>query len=178
MLHYEDKTFTVAATQDQFVATPSQQLLYENHPQDSRVTGPHDIAPTVAVKFGTGGGNVPLGQGVDPVTWQPGNLRRDAGADPSTVATTTLKASMGDQMPHVATPMAVRRLLPSECEALQGFPRDWTKISWRGKSPDQCPDGPRYKAIGNSMAVNCMYWIGRRIQLVDDLVAELNQQKG
>jgi DNA (cytosine-5)-methyltransferase 1 len=172
MLHYEDKTFTVAATQDQFVATPSQQLLYENHPQDSRVTGPHDIAPTVAAKFGTGGGNVPLVQGADPVTWQPGNLRLDAGADPSTVATTTLKASMGDQMPHIATPMAVRRLLPSECEALQGFPKDWTKISWRGKSPDECPDGPRYKAIGNSMAVNCMHWIGRRIQLVEDIISE------
>ena len=154
-----------------FVVQP-QQLLYENHPQDSRVTGPHNIAPTVAAKFGTGGGNVPLGQGADPVTWQPGNLRRDAGADPSTVATTTLKASMGDQMPHIATPMAVRRLLPSECEALQGFPKDWTKISWRGKSPDECPDGPRYKAIGNSMAVNCMHWIGRRIQLVEDIISE------
>jgi DNA (cytosine-5)-methyltransferase 1 len=216
MLHYEDKTFTVAATQDQFVATPSQpipintmaalrdqsaeqnrqtfgvgqpgdsmytitkahhhavgvqqQLLYENHAQDSRVTGPHDLAPTVAAKFGTGGGNVPLGQAADPVTFQPGNLRRDAGADPSTETTTTLKASMGDQMPHIATPMAVRRLLPSECEALQGFPRDWTKIPWRNKPADLCPDGPRYKAIGNSMATNCMAWIGKRIQMVDEVI--------
>lgn len=215
MLAYEDKTFTIASTQDQFVATPQQvipintmaatrpqgadenrqtfgvgqpgdtmytitahhhavgvqqQLLYENHAQDSRVTGPHDIAPTVAAKFGTGGGNVPLVQGADPVTFQPGNLRLDAGADPSTEATTTLKASMGDQMPHVATPMAVRRLLPSECEALQGFPRDWTKIPWRGKPADLCPDGPRYKAIGNSMATNCMAWIGKRIQMVDEVI--------
>jgi DNA (cytosine-5)-methyltransferase 1 len=169
MLAYEDKTFTIASTQDQFVATPTQ-LLYENHAQDSRVTGPHDIAPTVAAKFGTGGGNVPLGQVADPVTFQPGNLRLDAGADPSTEATTTLKASMGDQMPHIATPMAVRRLLPSECEALQGFPKNWTQISWRGKPVEQCPDGPRYKAIGNSMATNVMKWIGQRIKMVDEII--------
>lgn len=169
MLAYEDKTFTIASTQDQFVATPVQ-LLYENHPQDSRITGPHDVAPTVAAKFGTGGGNVPLVQVADPVTFQPGNLRRDAGADPSTEATTTLKASMGNQMPHVATPMAVRRLLPSECEALQGFPKNWTQISWRGKPVEQCPDGPRYKAIGNSMATNVMKWIGQRIKMVDEII--------
>ena len=169
MLAYEDKTFTIASTQDQFVATPTQ-LLYENHAQDSRVTGPHDIAPTVAAKFGTGGGNVPLVQVADPVTFQPGNLRLDAGADPSTEATTTLKASMGDQMPHIATPMAVRRLLPSECEALQGFPKNWTQISWRGKPVEQCPDGPRYKAIGNSMATNVMKWIGQRIKMVDEII--------
>jgi site-specific DNA-cytosine methylase len=167
-----DNMYTITAHHHHAIGVQPQQLLYENHPQDSRVTGPHNIAPTVAAKFGTGGGNVPLVQGADPVTWQPGNLRLDAGADPSTVATTTLKASMGDQMPHIATPMAVRRLLPSECEALQGFPKDWTKISWRGKSPDECPDGPRYKAIGNSMAVNCMHWIGRRIQLVEDIISE------
>ena len=177
MLHYEDKTFTVAATQDQFVATPTQ-VIYENHPQDSRVTGPHDISPAITAKFGTGGGNVPFVQDVSAVAFQPGNLVRRAGSDPSTEVLPTLSKDSGDQNPHVATPMAVRRLLPSECEALQGFFKNHTRISWRGKSPEECPDGPRYKAIGNSMAVNCMYWIGRRIQLVDDLVAELNQQKG
>ena len=164
-----DSMFTITKAHHHAVGV-QQQLLYENHAQDSRVTGPHDLAPTVAAKFGTGGGNVPLGQGAGAVTFQPGNLRRDAGADPSTEATTTLKASMGDQMPHIATPMAVRRLLPSECEALQGFPRDWTKIPWRGKPADLCPDGPRYKAIGNSMATNCMAWIGKRIQMVDEVI--------
>lgn len=63
----------------------------------------------------------------------------------------------------------VRRLTPRECERLQGFPDDYTRIEWRGKSLDQCPDGPRYKAIGNSMAVNVMRWIGRRIELVEGL---------
>jgi len=58
----------------------------------------------------------------------------------------------------------IRRLTPVECERLQGFPDNWTRISWRGKSADQCPDTPRYKAIGNSMAVPVMRWIGNRIE--------------
>ena len=63
--------------------------------------------------------------------------------------------------------MAVRRLTPRECERLQGFPDDHTLIPWRNKPADQCPDGPRYKALGNSMAVPCMAWIGKRIDAVD-----------
>ncbi|CAI8832727.1 DNA (cytosine-5)-methyltransferase 1 [Pseudomonas sp. IT-P2] len=57
----------------------------------------------------------------------------------------------------------VRRLLPRECERLQGMPDDYTLIPWRGKPASECPDGPRYKAIGNSKAVPCVRWIGRRI---------------
>ena len=64
---------------------------------------------------------------------------------------------------NVAQTMAVRRLTPRECERLQGFQGDHTLIPWRGKSPQDCPDGPRYKALGNSMAVPCMAWIGKRI---------------
>jgi DNA (cytosine-5)-methyltransferase 1 len=64
--------------------------------------------------------------------------------------------------------MQVRRLTPRECERLQGFPDDYTLIPYRGKP---AADGPRYKALGNSMAVPVMRWIGRRIQLVDRLVA-------
>jgi DNA (cytosine-5)-methyltransferase 1 len=59
--------------------------------------------------------------------------------------------------------MAVRRLTPVECERLQGFPDNYTLIPWRGKPAADCPDGPRYKALGNSMAVPCMRWIGQRI---------------
>lgn len=59
--------------------------------------------------------------------------------------------------------MAIRRLTPVECERLQGFPDNWTRIPWKKKSEEECPDGPRYKACGNSMAVPCMKWIGRRI---------------
>lgn len=60
----------------------------------------------------------------------------------------------------------VRKLTPIECERLQGMPDNHTRISWRGKSEEDCPDGPRYKAIGNSMAVPVMKWIGQRIELV------------
>jgi DNA (cytosine-5)-methyltransferase 1 len=61
---------------------------------------------------------------------------------------------------------AVRRLTPTECERLQGFPDGYTNIPWRGK-PDS-PDAPRYKAMGNSMAVPCMKWLGNRIQELED----------
>lgn len=59
--------------------------------------------------------------------------------------------------------MQVRRLTPRECERLQGFPDDYTLIPWRKKPADECPDGPRYKALGNSWAVPNVRWIGRRI---------------
>lgn len=57
----------------------------------------------------------------------------------------------------------VRRLTPRECERLQGFPDDYTLIPWRGRPAEECPDGPRYKAIGNSKAVPVVRWIGRRL---------------
>ena len=69
----------------------------------------------------------------------------------------------------VAAASAVRRLTPVECERLQGFPDDYTRIPWRGRVLGLCPDGPRYKAIGNSKAVPVVRWIGRR------LMKELNR---
>lgn len=60
----------------------------------------------------------------------------------------------------------VRRLTPRECERLQGFPDDFTRIPYRGKPAEACPDGPRYKSMGNSMAVNVMQWLGERITSV------------
>jgi DNA (cytosine-5)-methyltransferase 1 len=68
---------------------------------------------------------------------------------------------------HIASQWIVRRLTPEECERLQGFPDGFTNIPWRGKKG--APDGPRYKALGNSMSVNVMRWIGRRIQMVEDI---------
>ena len=136
--------------------------VYENHAQDSRVSGPLDVAPTVAAKFGTGGGNVPL-VSQDQQIYE--NSRRDAlriyeGTSP------TLQSFMGTggcNVPMVQPAMAVRRLTSRECERLQGFPDDWSRIPWKGKPEEDCPDGPRYKACGNSMAVPCMFWIGNRI---------------
>jgi DNA (cytosine-5)-methyltransferase 1 len=65
---------------------------------------------------------------------------------------------------HVIT-HAVRRLTPMECERLQGFPDSYTDVVYRGK---QGADGNRYKALGNSMAVNVMRWLGERIQMVEN----------
>ncbi|WP_313644888.1 DNA cytosine methyltransferase [Pseudomonas sp.] len=65
---------------------------------------------------------------------------------------------------NVLTGSAVRRLTPRECERLQGFPDDYTLIPYRGRVRGLCPDGPRYKAIGNSKAVPVVRWIGQRLQ--------------
>ena len=67
--------------------------------------------------------------------------------------------------------MQVRRLTVEECEFLQGFPRGYTAIPWRGKPASECPDGPRYKALGNSWAINAARWIGERIASVDCIAA-------
>lgn len=80
------------------------------------------------------------------------------------------KAGQGNNMVLQYNPVyhyIVRRLTPRECERLQGFPDDWTLIPWRGKSAEDCPDSHRYKATGNSMAVPVMWYIGRRIQIVE-----------
>jgi DNA (cytosine-5)-methyltransferase 1 len=61
------------------------------------------------------------------------------------------------------TNMRVRRLTPKECERLQGFPDDYTKIPYRGKDAESCPDSLRYHALGNSWAVPVVTWIGSRI---------------
>ena len=76
---------------------------------------------------------------------------------------------LGDTTPKYSKDvMQVRRLTPKECERLQGFPDDYTKIPYRKKSADDCPDGPRYKALGNSMAVPVMRWIGEKIEVSHD----------
>lgn len=98
---------------------------------------------------------------------------KDHGADATSDLAPTLRA-----MPHdgshangggqvaVQSGMQVRRLTPRECERLQGFPDDYTLIPYRGKP---AADGPRYKALGNSMAVPVVRWIGQRIALIDEL---------
>ena len=70
---------------------------------------------------------------------------------------------------YIKQTTAVRRLTPREYERLQGFPDNWTQIPWRKRPAEECPDSPRYKALGNSMAVPVMKWIGERIQMVNEL---------
>lgn len=141
-------------------------VVYENHPNDSRVTGPHDVAPTVVSRFGTGGGNVPL------VNQEAYSIREDAKANnfsatPLEVTPALQSLRPSPQSHHaqtfIAEPLAVRRLTPVECERLQGFSDNYSQIPWKNKPAEQCPDGPRYKACGNSMAVPVMRWIGERI---------------
>lgn len=88
---------------------------------------------------------------------------RDDGATGTLQAKSTGGYSLNYQ-DGVTDGYVVRRLTPMECERLQGFPDDWTKVPYRGKPAEQCHDGPRYKAIGNSMAVPNMRWIFERIQ--------------
>jgi DNA (cytosine-5)-methyltransferase 1 len=92
--------------------------------------------------------------------------------------THSLRVGNGNAMggvPSVMASMQVRRLTPIECERLQGFPDGYTAIPWKNKPAEQCPDGPRYKALGNSMAVPVMRWIGERIQAVEDMMKELGR---
>ncbi len=76
----------------------------------------------------------------------------------------TLDANHGSRRHNgVMLGAQVRRLTPTECERLQGFPDGYTAIPWRGKPSDACPDGPRYKALGNSWPVPVVRWIGARL---------------
>ena len=88
----------------------------------------------------------------------------------------TVAATQDQQLfQPTTTTYIVRRLTPTECERLQGMPDDHTKVPYRGKPAEECPDGPRYKAIGNSMAVPVMRWIGERIGMVDGILREREQ---
>jgi DNA (cytosine-5)-methyltransferase 1 len=102
-----------------------------------------------------------------PVAFEPGSIARNAGPAGESLLAPTLRREMGDNQPAVRYGMQVRRLTPVECERLQGFPDNYTNIPWRKKS--ESPDGPRYKAMGNSMAVPVMRWIGERIAAVEAL---------
>ena len=272
-----------------FVLQPVTAILFENHPNDSRITGPHDVAPSCVSRYGTGGGNVPLvipiqdsrvieknqngigvgnetspaytidQTGAQAVAIQGTVIGRQDHNGPSgsgcsdggvmftltsmdvhavavaysfdSLASNSMKSSNpvsgcnmvdvakcidtsnpcpsknqggiavavapigcfksgqgaksrsigysetvsptlpsnagGNTAPSLVQTMQVRRLTPTECERLQGFPDGWTAIPWKKKNAEDCPDGPRYKALGNSMAVNCMEWLGERIQKFD-----------
>ena len=167
-------------------------VAYENHPSDCRVKPMGDVCQTVTSSWGTGGGNVPFVQNVA-YGFEPGITKREGNPNRFTKEISpTLRAEMGDNQVATAfgwqnsshqgmsvdtisptldkskTPatmqnMAVRRLTPVECERLQGFPDNYTNIK------ENCPDGARYKALGNSMAVPVMRWIGERINTYETM---------
>jgi DNA (cytosine-5)-methyltransferase 1 len=136
--------------------------VYENHPHDSRVKGPLTVCEQLTARNGTGGGNLPLVHEESGCNW---NGKHFSGT------LTARNAGGGQRMPDkdnfqavIESQNLVRRLTPVECERLQGFPDNFTRIPWRGKQAEDCPDGLRYKAIGNSMAVPCVRFISRGIQ--------------
>ncbi len=131
--------------------------VFESHPHDSRIKEMGNTCQTVTNRWGTGGCNVPIALAENTIGRQPQN---GGNGDGFTVGGPmyTLNAT---SVHGVTNNMAVRRLTPKECERLQGFPDGYTDIQLNGK---QTPDGSRYKALGNSMAVPVMKWIGQRIK--------------
>lgn len=126
---------SVHGTQDPDVRVEHAHTLGRNNGQENAV------AYSVALRGREGGATAELGDDLA------GCLRASSG---------------GGDKPHVLTSMAVRRLTPTECERLQGFPDDYTQVPFRNKP---AADGPRYKALGNSMAVPVMRWIGEQIEI-------------
>ena len=142
-LDFDTETFAVHGTQDPDTNRELAHTLGRNNGQENAiVTEPF----TLAIRGRSEGSTV--------------EVRNDGTAN-ALLTPNGGRAGMG--VGAIGWGMQVRRLTPIECERLQGFPDNHTLISWRGKDADECPDGPRYKAIGNSMAVPVMRWIGERI---------------
>ena len=148
-------------------------IVYENHAQDSRVKPCGECSPQINAKAGTGGGNLPILQEIHRER-ETHTLAFRWAASPSQglpigidYCHTMMANKNGEPAVYTNSINTVRRLLPVECERLMGFPDNWTRISWRGKPAEDCPDSPRYKACGNSMCVNIMRWIGMRIENVE-----------
>jgi len=178
--------------------------VYETHPHDSRIKEMGNTCQTVTSRRGTGGGNVPIALAENTIGRQPQNggngngftvggpmytlnatgvhgvtqptVLMDQGGSVMNVmqdgTVGTLRRETHGHEPSILQNMAVRRLTPVECERLQGFPNSYTNIKPNGK---QTPDGPRYKAVGNSMAVPVMKWIGERIDNAD--IAQQTKEK-
>lgn len=107
-------------------------------------------------------------RGTRVVSFKPSHYTRGKDGAPSdTVPPLQREADKGDQDPVMLTPAGVRRLTPLECERLQGFPDNWTLVTYNGAPAN---DTPRYKAIGNSIAVPKLRWIGVRIALADEVL--------
>ncbi len=125
---------------------------------------PLTVAPTL-----TSNGDAHSGyrdeKGLVPFSFQT-RIARNGHGQPSLTVPALTSGGTGDSKPCVSFASGVRRLTPRECERLQGFTDDYTLVTYRKKP---AADGPRYKAIGNSMAVPVMRWIGQRIRLVQTI---------
>ena len=199
----EDVTGTLRAQEhghQPLVLRPNHPMLYENHGIDGRYTGPHDVAPTMSARYGTGGNNVPLVQaeevicitgnaidrqpqnGGNGIGWQRDIAYTLTATDRHSVfsrqrvdqfkeddvASTESARQYKDTTDIVCQPVSewsdaschlLRRLVPLECERLQGYPDGWTDAP--GAS-----DSARYKALGNSVAIPCVEYLMERVALV------------
>ena len=149
-----DGAFTVSTHVDQHLLAPIS-LTTEQTPKFAS-----DLAQTVTKGSPSGGGHP---QAVALRGREGGNT-----AELSDIPSALRTGSGGSDKAHVLAAMAVRRLTPKECCRLQGFPDSYLDIPYRGKP---AADGPRYKALGNSMAVPVMRWIGERIAFVETINA-------
>ena len=199
----EDVTGTLRAQEhghQPLVLRPKHPMVYENHGIDGRYTGPHDVAPTMSARYGTGGNNVPLVQaeevicitgnaidrqpqnGGNGIGWQRDIAYTLTATDRRSVfsrqrvdqfkeddvASTESARQYKDTTDIVCQPVSewsdaschlLRRLVPLECERLQGYPDGWTDVP--GAS-----DSARYKALGNSVAIPCVEYLMERVALV------------
>ena len=154
-------TLTAALSHSYNKQTP---LLFENHAHDGRIEQkPH--SPTLTSHCGTGGGNLPLVLNPDAVCIAENIIgRQDHNGGNGVGAQQGVSYTLNTVGVHgVADGFGVRRLTPRECERLQGFPDDWTRIPYRGKPAESCPDWPRYKACGNAVTVNVAQWVMERL---------------
>ncbi|HDH1768349.1 TPA: phage N-6-adenine-methyltransferase [Klebsiella quasipneumoniae subsp. similipneumoniae] len=142
-IDFEVETFAVHGTQDPDTNLELAHTLGRNHGQENAI---FSEPFTLAIRGRNEGSTVEI---------------RNDGVANALLTPNGGRAGMG--VGAISWGMQVRRLMPVECERLQGFPDNHTQISWRGKEATECPDGPRYRAIGNSMAVPVMRWIGERI---------------
>ena len=139
-------------------------VCYDTHAQDSRMSETGNVSPTISARSGTGGNNLPVVHCISEniIGRKPENGGNGKGFQENLSYTLDTAGVHG-----VCIRSFARKLTPLECERLMGFPDNWTRISWRGKPPEECPDNHRYRACGNSMCVNVMRWIGNRIDMVD-----------
>jgi DNA (cytosine-5)-methyltransferase 1 len=184
-----DPSPTLTKAHSHAVAYENFKSVYEMHAQDARVQNVGDVLPTRSATYGSGGGNIPVTYGIAENIINRQDHNGGNGIDSQEELQYTLNATgvhgictmsdvagpldasyykgqgsrQGGEREFVGYEMAVRRLTPTECERLQGFPDGYTQIPWRNKSAENCPDGPRYKALGNSWAVPVVAWIGERI---------------
>ena len=142
-IDFEVETFAVHGTQDPDTNLELAHTLGRNHGQENAI---FSEPFTLAIRGRNEGSTVEI---------------RNDGVANALLTPNGGRAGMG--VGAISWGMQVRRLMPVECERLQGFPDNHTQISWRGKEATECPDGPRYRAIGNIMAVPVMRWIGERI---------------